>query len=105
MQVRNGEVPRARQLARTGNELNREARTRPYAIRKPKQYAVSRPGDLVEVDTLDVRPLPGVGYYHHRTLCVNAKYLLYSLYLIHFLITINYNVVRIELNSTTLKCY
>ena len=32
----------------------------PYAIRKPKQYAVSRPGDLVQVDTLDVRPLPGV---------------------------------------------
>jgi len=33
---------------------------RPYAVRKPKQYAVSRPGDLVEVDTLDVRPVPGV---------------------------------------------
>lgn len=33
---------------------------RPYAIRKPKDYAVTRPGDLVEVDTLDVRPLPGV---------------------------------------------
>jgi len=33
---------------------------RPYAISKPKQYAVSRPGDLVQVDTLDVRPLPGV---------------------------------------------
>jgi len=28
MQVRNGEVPRARQLARTGNELSREARAR-----------------------------------------------------------------------------
>jgi putative transposase len=38
----------------------RALRSRPYAIRKPKQYAVSRPGDLVEVDTLDVRPLPGV---------------------------------------------
>src|SRR5260370_38364842 len=35
---------------------------RPYAIRKPKQYAVSRPGDLVQVDTLDVRPLPGVAF-------------------------------------------
>jgi len=33
---------------------------RPYAVRKPKQYAVSRPGDLAEVDTLDVHPLPGV---------------------------------------------
>lgn len=38
----------------------RALRPRPYAVRKPKQYAVSRPGDLVEVDTLDVRPLPGV---------------------------------------------
>ena len=33
---------------------------RPYAVRKPKGYAISRPGDLVQVDTLDVRPLPGV---------------------------------------------
>jgi putative transposase len=38
----------------------RALRLRPYAVRKPKQYAVSRPGDLVEVDTLDVRPVPGV---------------------------------------------
>jgi transposase InsO family protein len=30
---------------------------RPYAVRKPKNYPVSRPGDLVQVDTLDVRPL------------------------------------------------
>jgi putative transposase len=38
----------------------RALRLRPYAVRKPKQYAVSLPGDLVEVDTLDVRPVPGV---------------------------------------------
>jgi transposase InsO family protein len=38
----------------------RALRPRPYAVRKPKQYAVSQPGDLVEVDTLDVRPVPGV---------------------------------------------
>jgi len=38
----------------------RRLRPRPYAVRKPKQYAVSRPGDLVQVDTLDVRPVPGV---------------------------------------------
>jgi transposase InsO family protein len=31
---------------------------RPYAIRRPLDWAVSRPGDLVELDTLDVRPLP-----------------------------------------------
>lgn len=33
---------------------------RPYAVRKPKDYSVSSPGDLVQVDTLDLRPLPGI---------------------------------------------
>jgi transposase InsO family protein len=30
---------------------------RPYAIRKPAAWPVERPGDLVELDTLDIRPL------------------------------------------------
>ena len=38
----------------------RALRPRPYAVRKPREYAASQPGDLVEVDTLDVRPIPGV---------------------------------------------
>jgi putative transposase len=29
-------------------------------VRKPKEYVASRPGDIVQVDTLDLRPLPGV---------------------------------------------
>jgi putative transposase len=33
---------------------------RPYAIRKPKDYIIQAPGDLVQMDTLDLRPLPGV---------------------------------------------
>ena len=33
---------------------------RPYAVRKPKGYAVDQPGDHVQVDTLNVRPVPGV---------------------------------------------
>jgi len=37
---------------------------RPYAIRKPKEYKIRDPGDLVEVDTLDVRPLPGIEFKH-----------------------------------------
>jgi|SRR5208282_279323 len=46
---------------RTGVPGSRRAlRPRPYAVRKPKQYAVFAPGDLVEVDTLEVRPVPGV---------------------------------------------
>jgi len=39
-------------------------RQRPYAVRKPKDYVVKEPGDIVEVDTLDVRPLPGVVLKH-----------------------------------------
>jgi putative transposase len=31
--------------------------SRKYAIRKPKDYQVEQPGDLVQVDTLDVHPL------------------------------------------------
>ena len=35
-------------------------RRRGDAVRKPKTYTARRPGDLVEIDTLDVRPLPNV---------------------------------------------
>lgn len=38
----------------------RNRSSRPYAIRKPKDYVAQRPGDLVQVDTLDIRPVPGV---------------------------------------------
>jgi transposase InsO family protein len=37
---------------------------RPYAIRKPKGYLVKEPGDLVEVDTVDLRPEPGIVLKH-----------------------------------------
>ena len=37
---------------------------RPYAIRKPKGYLAKEPGDIVEVDTVDLRPLPGVVLKH-----------------------------------------
>jgi putative transposase len=37
---------------------------RPYAVRKPRGYAAAAPGDLVQVDTADIRPLPGVVYKH-----------------------------------------
>jgi len=33
---------------------------RPYAVRKPRDYQPEAPGDLVQVDTLELRPLPGV---------------------------------------------
>lgn len=48
------------QAPRTRIPVGRRSFLRPYAIRKPRDYRVSRPGDLVQVDTLDLRPLPGV---------------------------------------------
>ena len=40
--------------------VRRRQHPRPYAIRKPQGYQVQEPGDLVELDTLELRPLPGV---------------------------------------------
>lgn len=37
---------------------------RHHAIRKPKDYVAARPGDLVQMDTLDVRLGPGIIYKH-----------------------------------------
>src|SRR5512143_3033898 len=33
---------------------------RPYAVRKKKEYIPVRHGDLVQIDTLDIRPIAGV---------------------------------------------
>jgi transposase InsO family protein len=33
---------------------------RPYGVRKPKDYVPHQPGDLIQVDTVDLRPLPGL---------------------------------------------
>jgi len=44
--------------------LRRRAAPRTYAIRKPRGYTVTAPGDLVQVDTLDVQPLPGMTVKH-----------------------------------------
>jgi transposase InsO family protein len=49
--------------ARTLSRLLR-GRRRPWAVRKPRHWRVARPGDLVQLDTLDLRPLPGVALKH-----------------------------------------
>ena len=55
-------------LARSGDlrqpagrriSVRRRSWQRPYAVRKPADWPIERPGDLVELDTLDVRPFPG----------------------------------------------
>ena len=38
----------------------RRWRPRPHAVRKPFDHAIRAPGDLVELDTKDLQPLPGV---------------------------------------------
>jgi transposase InsO family protein len=56
-------------LRRTGQFLapprravsaSRRRLLRPYGVRKPREYVPTQPGDLVQVDTVDLRPLPGV---------------------------------------------
>jgi putative transposase len=53
---------------------------RPYAIRKPKEYQPKLPGDLVQLDTLDVRPLPGVIFKHFSSYDVIGKWNVLGLY-------------------------
>ena len=43
-----------------GIATRRRPRQRPYAVRKPRDYQATAPGDIVQIDTLDLRPLPGV---------------------------------------------
>lgn len=54
---RSGELrePRGR-----GISARKRAWRRPHAVRKPADFVARRPGDLVQVDTLDIRPTPGV---------------------------------------------
>jgi transposase InsO family protein len=42
----------------------RRAVARPYAVRKPKDYVVAAPGDLVQFDTQEQRPEPGITLRH-----------------------------------------
>jgi transposase InsO family protein len=53
-----------REPPRAGISTRKRLWRRPYAVRKPRGYAVKEPGDLVQVDTLDVRPLPGIMLKH-----------------------------------------
>jgi len=55
-------------------------RQRPYAIRKPKDYGISLVGDLVQLDTLDVRPLPGVSLKHFTAHDVVSRWNTVSVY-------------------------
>jgi putative transposase len=49
-------------------------RQRPFATRKPKDYPVQETGDIVQLDTLDLRPLPGVLFKHFTAHDVFSKW-------------------------------
>jgi len=48
--------------------------TRPYAIRKPKAYAVDHPGDLIQIDTMDLRPRAGLIRKHFTAIDLVSRY-------------------------------
>ena len=53
-----------REPIRNHISARKRPQSRPYAVRKPKEYVPLVPGDIVQVDTMDVRPLPGVAFKH-----------------------------------------
>lgn len=53
-----------REPVRNHVSAHRRGLKRPYAVRKPKDYQVKAPGELIQLDTLDIRPLPGVVLKH-----------------------------------------
>ena len=55
-------------------------RQRPYAVRKPKEYVAKEPGDIVQIDTLDVRPLPGVAFKHFTARDVVSRWDIIEVY-------------------------
>ena len=47
---------------------------RPHAIRKPKGVTFEKPGDVVQIDTLSIYPLPGVSIKHFNAYDPFAKW-------------------------------
>ncbi|MCA1674348.1 MAG: integrase core domain-containing protein [Actinobacteria bacterium] len=47
---------------------------RPYAVRKPKEFRATQPGQLVEVDTMHLTPLPGVERRQFTAVDVVSRY-------------------------------
>lgn len=47
---------------------------RPYAVRKPQEHPLRAPGDLIQVDTMHLTPLPGVERRHFTAVDVVSRY-------------------------------
>ena len=63
-----------REPPRSGIRMRRRPYPRPYAVRKPKTYQPVLPGDMVQVDTVDLRPAPGVAFKHFTARDVVSKW-------------------------------
>lgn len=50
------------------------SRKRPHAIRKPRDVTFEKPGDVVQIDTLSIHPLPGVTIKHFNAYDPFAKW-------------------------------
>ena len=64
-----------------GVSARKRMRKLPYAVRKPKGYSIAEPGDLVEVDTLDLRPLPGVILKHFTARDLSSRWDMVGVYI------------------------
>jgi putative transposase len=47
---------------------------RPYAVRKPQDHPLTAPGDLVQVDTMHLTPLPGVERRHFTAVDIRSRW-------------------------------
>ena len=56
------------------HKLKRRSAMRPYAKRKPADWVAAQPGDLLEIDTKDVRPVPGKVFKHLSLVDVTSRY-------------------------------
>lgn len=61
-------------IARIEGRKRKQTGKRPYAVRKPWDFKPKEPGDLVEVDTVHVYPVPGQRRYQFTASDVIAKH-------------------------------
>ena len=47
---------------------------RPYAVRQPQEHPQTAPGDLIQLDTMHLRPLPGVERRHFTAVDVVSRW-------------------------------
>jgi putative transposase len=60
--------------AKRRSGARRRSWTRSYARRKPKEYQPAAPGDLIQVDTMDIRPVANVSLKQFTTVDVVSRW-------------------------------